>query len=291
MYSRIAQFLSASWLIHHNEITTHLPLLVSFLNGNKISLSDFGDDKKANTPYILGMQPNAVPSYSGLDDPNIPENSVAIIPIQGVLYDAKTLGLINNIRMAGANPNISAILFMVNSPGGMVFMTDIAAQTIKDCQLPTVAFVMNMAASAAMWLISACDYIVASSPLDSFGSIGTRTSFMDINGLLKEKLGITVYDIYATKSTHKDHEIRTLLEGDNTALTERLDFANEMFHAAIRQNLGIAEDSEVFAGDMYRAQRAIDLGLAHKIASFDDALQMAHDRGVAYRMKTLFNNY
>ncbi|MHC1707500.1 MAG: S49 family peptidase [Bacteroidales bacterium] len=297
MYARLLEFLSARWLIHRDEVLSYLPVMVSFINGNKLAIEDFADDKTRNKPYILtpyilkkSQGPNMVTEYE-LNDLSIPENSIAVIPIIGVIYSYKTQNLVNSIIEAENNPNISAILFVVNSPGGMVFYTDIAADVIKNTQKPTVAYVLNMAASAAMWLISAMDERIVSSRLDMVGSIGVMTTFMDMTGLLKEKLGITIYELYASKSTRKNNHIRELLKGNDKPILDDLDFTNEVFHQVIRENLGIKEDSEVFTGEIYNAEKAISLGLADRIGTFEQAIDSAYKKGLVHSIKSLNNNF
>ncbi len=291
MYSRLSDILSARWLIYRNEILNYLPLMVSFLNGNKMAISDFGADKENNKPYAVAEGPGKLADRWDLNDIELPENSIAVIPIQGVMVAWKTMELIDHIRMAENNPKIISILFLVNTPGGMVFMTDIAADAIKNSPLPSVAFVLNMAASAGMWLVSACNERIASSQLDRFGSIGVKTSFTDINGFLKDKLGITIYDIYATKATEKDGEIRALLSGDTKPIVDDLDFTNDIFHQVIIQNLGISEDSPAFTGAMFSAKRAIELGLCDRIDSIENAIDAAYKLGMKNRIQSMFNNY
>lgn len=233
----------------------------------------------------MGEDPfNPVNRYE-LDNPDIPSNSIAVIPIQGAIVSWKSIELISFLQKAEAHPNIIATVFLVNSPGGMVYYTDLTADVIKAASKPTVSVIMNMAASAAMWLISATDYRIASSPMDRIGSIGVRSSYTDFNGFLKEKLGITVYDIYASKSTRKDEEIRALLQDDQTKILQSADFINEIFHQAIRENLGLKEDSEVFTGAVYHAQKAIKMGLINEINTLSYAFEYAFKLGLSNRIK------
>jgi ClpP class serine protease len=286
MYSKLQSLLSARWLINQQEVLAYFPILLSFLNGNKISYADFQDDKLKNTPIIVNAFANVAES-SLLTDLNLPENSVAIIPIYGVMIASKTQELANNVLKAQANPSITAIVFLVNSPGGQVFYTDIAASIIKTCPLPKVSLVMNMAASAAMWLISGSDRILASSPLDMLGSIGVMSSFTDLSGLMKEKLGIAVTDLYATKSTLKNNQVRQLLLGNSKPIIEDMDFANTIFHNTMVANLGIAPDSEVFSGDVFYAEKAISLGLASGFSTLEKAIETASQMAASNKIKSL----
>ncbi len=82
--------------------------------------------------------------------------------------------------MAASNPNIAAIVLQIDSPGGEVSGTQQLADVIKSVQKPVVAFVDGMMASAALWIGSAADEIIASTPQDIIGSIGTMMSFGDM---------------------------------------------------------------------------------------------------------------
>lgn len=298
MLDRLLQLLDAKWLINRDVLLSYVPVFVAFMNGQKMMF-----DKSAGPrPYVVGFPEgkkkifitkatddiNLTDTY-GLDDPNLPENSVAVIPIEGVLMSWKTMEIVRQIRLANDNERICSIVFLVNSPGGMVFYTDITADVIKAVEKPTVSVIFNMAASAAMWLISATGYRIATSQMDRTGSIGVMTSFTDFNGFLKEKLGITVYEIYATLSTKKNEEIRQLLEGNRQPIIDDLDETNAIFHQAIIDNLGIKADSEVFTGAIYNAKKAIELGLINEINSLEYAVNYAYQLGLANIIKSQFS--
>lgn len=283
---RISQILNARWLISQEVVYNYLPAFLALANGQKFDFS--ASEKQRQKPYRLTITAGTIQTAENCDledGEDTPENSVAIIPIQGEILAWRTIELLKFIEQSENNPNIIAIVFMVNSPGGMVFYTDIAAARIKAIQKPTVSFVMNMAASAAMWLISGTNRIVASSPLDRLGSVGTMASVMDMAGFLKKKLGIDIFEIYADKSTNKNTEIRTLLDetlemADRTApIREDLNYVNGFFHKAIQENLGIDAESDVFTGKIFNATQAIEKGLAHEINSFEYAVTLAHKLG------------
>lgn len=284
---RVLEMLSARWLIHRDTALSYLPMMIAFLNGsdNFASLMPEAEEKKRSTPKVLAFSsaPGLMVQYE-FDDPCIPDNSIAVIPIQGPILSWKSMNLVDSIRKAQSNDNIIALLFPTNSPGGMVFYTDILAKEIKNCKKPTVASIMNMSASAAMWITSAMNYRIATSPMDWIGSIGVFTSYTDMQILLKDKLGITITDIYATLSTRKNEMSRALLEGNKKPIIDDLDFVNDIFHAAIRENLGIKADSEVFTGAIYNAQDAIKQGLINEINSLDYAIEYAYNAGLTNKI-------
>jgi ClpP class serine protease len=289
MVDRVLEMLSARWLIHRDTALSYLPLFISFLQGGE-KLSSFmprEEEIKRSRAKVLSLGTGGWSSMATeyeLSDPNIPDNSIAWIPIWGTILSWRSMNLIEVIRKARANDKIIALVFPVNSPGGMVFYTDILAAEIKEVGKPTVAAIMNMSASAALWLTSSMDYRIATSAMDSIGSIGVFTSFTDMQVLLKEKLGITIIDLYATKSTRKNEMVRSLLEGNTKPIIDDLDFVNEIFHAAIRQNLGIKADSEVFTGAIYNAQDALVHGLINEINSLDFAIEYAYKQGLTNKI-------
>ncbi len=289
MLDRLFQVLASDWLIHQDTVLSYLPAFIAFLNGAKFELKAEAGPK----PYIKAFNTDGTPDLIStvgkydLTDINIPENSVAVISIQGPIYSWQTMQLINDIKDAEENPQISSILFLVSSPGGMVSQLDIAADTIKNLSIPTVAAIFEMSASAAMWLTSAMNYRIATSPMDQAGSIGVMTSITDMSGLLKDKLGIVITDLYATKSINKNAEIRAFLEkGEKGPITTKLDFINNYFHAQVQKYLGIKADSEVFTGDIYFAEQAKEMGLINEINTMDYALQYAYTLGLKNKIST-----
>jgi ClpP class serine protease len=73
---------------------------------------------------------------------------------------------------AEGSPDVSAIALDINSPGGYVDGVDEVAQAIASASKPVTAYVGGMAASAAYWLATQADRLVALSPASRVGSIG-----------------------------------------------------------------------------------------------------------------------
>lgn len=87
------------------------------------------------------------------------------------------------------NPNIRAVLFEINSPGGSPVASEEIAGAIKELKLPTAAWIRETGASGAYWVAMSCSYIVAH-PLSITGSIGVLANsfgFEDLMQTLKLK--------------------------------------------------------------------------------------------------------
>jgi protease IV len=284
MYELAFQILSSYWLIHREAVLSYLPVFISFLNGNA-EVFTVGERQK---PYILFLGTSGTKQMDfSCDKEPIPENSIAVIPVMGTITPRLCQDLIAQLSKAEADEGICSVVLLVNSPGGTITQLDILAFTIRGLSKPTVAVVSGMAASAAMWIISAASYRIATSPLDQIGSIGVMISYMDFSSMLKEKLGISIFDLYASKSTAKNEEIRNLLAGDPAALTAKADFINGVFHKAIQDNLRISAQSEVFAGAIYFAEKARELGLIDEISSLDAAINHAYKLGLTHKIQTI----
>jgi protease-4 len=279
MLHRLLSILSAQWLIHQDTATAYLPLLIALVRGEKFSL-ELSDN---HTPQIMALGGDTMIPVAGkheLSDASLPENSVAVLPLSGPICSWDSQQLMQQLSAVEANDRINAVLLAVNSPGGMVSQTDLLANTIRQMTKPTVAAISGMAASAAMWVISAASYRIATSPMDLVGSVGTKVSIQDYSSLL-DKIGIKVSDFYATKATRKDEEVRAIKSGGDLApITAFVDFVNDIFHHAIRENLGIAADSEVFTGATFFAEKAKSLGLIDAIGTRASALDHAYQLGL-----------
>lgn len=289
--------LSARWLLAGEVAVNYLPLLVSFLNGQKITIDASLLGKTDSKPFAIhgNSDVNTVNRWD-LDSPDIPENSVGIIPIQGVLLDYDTSRISMFLKMAEQNPAINSVMLVVNSPGGMVSQIDLVSDQITAFPKPVITFVQDVCASAAVWLVSGSKKIILSSKLNRIGSVGVMTTFTDVWPAL-EKFGIDRREIYASKSTRKNFLKRNLQnqsltrEEQEKPLIDDLDFVNDFFHQSVSKNRNIALDSEVFEGDMYYSEKGIEIGLADEINTIDYALTLAHQLGLENKINQFTKFY
>lgn len=225
-----------------------------------------------------------------LTDPDLPENSIAVITVEGGIYPYISYRVEQLVKTANANPNINGILFFVNTPGGYVHRVDITSEVIAMSEKPTAVYATGMCCSGGMFMFCGAGRIFAASELDRFGSIGTMTTFSDDRKFWEEN-GFVDTDIYATLSTKKNYNIREAEKGNFEPIRDSLDIINQAFHQAISTRRGITIDpeSDVFNGSDFMASRAIELGLVDEIADFDTVLNWVVMEGMkwkAYSMTT-----
>ena len=132
------------------------------------------------------------------------------------------------------------VVLDIDSGGGQVSGTPEFHDFIKEYSKPVVAYTDGYMCSAAYYIGSAADHIIANKRADKIGSIGTMISFLDLTGYY-EKKGAKMITAYATKSTEKNKSFEDLLSGKpETYIKNELDPITETFHSdmkAARTNL------------------------------------------------------
>jgi len=280
----LAEILSNPWLISKERSNAYASVLLSMIKGETFSEGDSALTRERNRPYVIAGAGDQKQRF-GFTDANIPEGSVAVIPIRSEIlkYDQPcgprgTQSILNDVKSADQNPNIKSIVLVVDSPGGQVNGTDLLADSIKNSSTPVVAYIDGMAASAAYWIISGASKIIASSDLDRIGSIGTMMMVEDLQPAL-EQMGVKFHEVYATLSVDKNADFNQMLEGkyDNYRANV-LDVINDKFLASIRNNRSSLDESAL-TGNIYFAPKAIELGLIDEIGSYEKALEVAFSLG------------
>ncbi|MDP1623713.1 MAG: S49 family peptidase [Bacteroidales bacterium] len=276
----LAEILSGAWLISKERSTAYASILLSMLKGENFSDVDSSIARERNRSYVIGAMGDQ-PQRFGFSDTNIPEGSVAIIPIRSEIlkYDQPcgprgSHSILTDVKSADQNPNIKSILLVVDSPGGQVTGTDMLAEAICNSATPIVAYIEGMAASAAYWIISGASKIIASSDLDRIGSIGTMLMVEDLQPAL-EAQGVKFHEIYASLSVDKNSDFNQVLDGKYESYQKNvLDVINSKFLSSIKANRPAVDDSTL-TGKMYFAPEAIALGLIDEIGSLEYAISIA----------------
>lgn len=288
---KIQQILNGPMLCESGARSSLLIAIVSAIKNGSINAMEeklTNDDivSKAYAMNPISGKVQTADEYE-LNENDLPDNSVAVLWLEGMIYPWKSYRLEQQIIAINENPRIVATLVVINSPGGMVHRVDITTNAIKNSTKPVVAYVTGLACSGAMWLASAAHRIFCASPGDQLGSIGVMTTYMNDKKFF-ESMGMETKDIYATLSTEKNEQGRAAEAGDFAPIVSNLDFYNDLFHKTISENLGIALDTEnhVFKGRVFFAQEAIALGLAHEMGDMNTALNYALSEG----MKVQANN-
>ena len=277
------QFLSAilkgNWLIEPNFAFAQGSLIASFINRQteftpeKLNpLTAFAVDAKD----INGAKYNSSEGFKGA-----PQNSVAVISVKGVLMKedmvcgpagTATLGRI--IQQADNNPNISSIVLHIDSPGGTVDGTEALANIIRNTNKPVVAFVDGLMASAALWIGSAANEIIASTDTDEIGSVGVIMRFADWQPHW-EKKGVKFHTVAASTSPEKNKAFDELREGNYDAyIKDVLDPIDKKFMDTIKERFPNCEDKHL-TGKVFFARDIMGV-FVNSIGTLGDAVTRAY---------------
>ena len=167
------------------------------------------------------------------------------------------------------DPEIKGIMLRVDSPGGLITGVEELASTIAAARgkKPIVAYAYGNAASAAYWIASAADKIVAG-PTTMLGSIGVAVAVPKIR-----ESGWVEFVSSSAPNKRLDPESE---QGRNSIQT-RLDAMEAEFISAVAANRAVSGDkvlSEFGQGDVLPAREAVRAGMADLVGGMKDALSL-----------------
>ena len=274
-FELINSILKKPWAIDPAYVEGITPFLVNLLDGKAVAF----EKSFSVLPYAVVDAKSSSPSNINSAAPG----SIAVISMSGPLMKndqycgpVGTATINEWIKQADANVNIDGIILKIDSPGGTVDGTEEMARTIQNTKKPIVAYVDGLAASAAYWIGSSADEMIANGKTAMVGSIGTMMKFGDVQPVM-EKAGIKFHEIYASLSTDKNKAFRDATKDGNytTLINEILDPLNEVFLSSVKKNRSgkLSDKENVLTGKTYMAADAKKHGLIDKIGSMDDAMK------------------
>lgn len=284
LYSAVCR---GKWFISFRDVEANL-ILVDKLLERGITKEDA--EKRSDVepiPVLLSTGGKEAKSGNGFAD--APKDSTAIIPIHGTLLkygtycSYGTTELADILRQAAESSNISSVLLDIDSGGGSVDAIAPLVDAIQYAQSKGKSVVAHcdLCASAAYYIASYCDEIIASNQISSeFGSIGVMMSFPDY-AKYYEREGVKVHTIYSSLSDYKNAPFEMAKEGKYDMIREEeLDPLARDFQENVKANRGNKlklDTTGLVRGRMFYAKDAIAVGLADAIGTLDFAIQRARE--------------
>lgn len=276
----LSAILKGKWLLEPNFALTQGSLIAALVN--KQTDIEKEDPDLLSAYAVSAEDPNRARYswYHGFD--KAPKNSVAVIRLAGTLMKEDqycgpagmaTIGEI--IKEADQHPNINSIVLHIDSPGGTVDGTEALAQIVKNTQKPIISFVDGLMASAALWIGTSADEIMASTDTDEVGSVGVLLSFADIQPYW-EKQGVVFHTITASTSPEKVKMWEDLRDGKYEGyIKDVLDPLDEKFMAAVKQNRPNVTDKHL-TGKVFFARDVMDV-FVDSLGTLEDAVTRAYE--------------
>jgi len=216
-------------------------------------------------------------------------NGAAIIPVSGpITKEASFFSAIFGMtalddlqvqfNQALNDPNVQAIVFDINSPGGTISGVDSLSKMIYSARgdKPIVAFADGTMASAAYWLGSAAEIVVAESTA-IVGSIGTLAQHTDLSeadriaGVKRTYIASGKYKALGNDAEPLSLEGRQMIQGIT-------DYLYAVFVEAVANNRNIPVETvatDMAEGKEFIGQQAVDAGLADMVGTMDTAIGLA----------------
>ena len=163
------------------------------------------------------------------------------------------------------------IILYIDSPGGGLETYKIV-QAIKNLSVPKVCYIKYYGSSAAYWICSQADYIVAE-PYAITGSIGGIIMYMNFADLL-DKIGIKPVIIKEGELKDLGSPYRNLTEAEKEILYRKLKIFVDKFKDDVLSKRYIRNSSIAFSGEWFFGVEAKELGLVDDLGDYEVAKEV-----------------
>jgi protease-4 len=234
-------------------------------------------------------------------------DKIAVVPVEGIITSEPTDGsgfsmvsiIKEQLKLAGADRDVKAVILKVDSPGGEVLASDEIANAIRKFETgpdgkPVIVSMGSLAASGGYYVSVPSRWIVANE-LTITGSIGVIMDGFNYRGLL-DKIGVRPEVFKSGK--YKDMMSPTKSEDEITPEERQMiqDLIDETF-AKFKQVVQDGREaafkntphtdpgvSQAFSADwadyadgrILSGTRALQLGFVDELGDFDVAVKRAH---------------
>jgi signal peptide peptidase SppA len=269
-------FTETPWAILPSKLAVLEEIVYRHVNGEKLNAEEVQE-------RIHGAARPADHNMVSTGSPKM----VAILPLFGTIFPRANMmtdvsGATSADRFGAKfsdlvnNPDIGAIVLDINSPGGQVNGIAEAANRIFEARgkKPVVAVANHLMASAAYWIGSAADEIVATPDAD-MGSVGVFAVHQDVSRKLEQD-GVKVTFIKEGKYKTEGNPYEPLSDEARAVIQEHVSDAYDKFINALARNRGVKPDdvrNGYGEGRVVSAQHAVRLGMADRIETLDQTVE------------------
>lgn len=226
-----------------------------------------------------------------INDSGFSAGKIAIIDIQGVLYNSTPkgffkagenplAGLHERLKRAANDSSVKAIILRLNTPGGTVTASDAMYREVmrfkKQTGKPVIILMMDVAASGGYYIACAGDHIVAY-PSTITGSIGVIMQLVSIDGLLS-RVGVDATAITSGKNKDIASPFKKMTPEQRQILQDMVNDFYSSFRGLVKnarpkiptEKLDTATDGRIFTG-----KQALQIGLVDELGDLHDAYTTA----------------
>lgn len=164
-------------------------------------------------------------------------------------------------------------LMSVDSPGGTSQGIQELATLIQNSPKPIMVHSRGLLCSAAYWIASSANKIIANPDSSRIGSIGVIQLHVDHSKHL-EKEGINITTIKAGKFKDEASPLRPLTNEERNKLQSQADLLHDQFVTSVAKNRGLDTNKRMEWGEaqVFDASQALELGLIDGVGTELDAI-------------------
>jgi len=194
------------------------------------------------------------------------------------------------IRKARLDDDIKAVVLRVNSPGGSALASDVIWREIvlTKKEKPVIASFGDVAASGGYYIGCAADSIFVQ-PNTITGSIGVFGIIPNFQNLMTNKLGITFDGVKTGKYADIMATNRPMTAGERFIIQNELNriYSGFVSRVADGRKKSKAYIDSIGGGHVWIGTDAVQIGLADRIGSFNDAVKAAAKKAKLKKYKVV----
>lgn len=218
--------------------------------------------------------------FSGRTDRVVAVNSILHLELTGVILNGKKF--LKNLKTYSEDTKVKAVVISIDSPGGAVGPSQEINSEIKRVRektgKPVVCVSSGVMASGAYYSGVACDQIVVA-PGAMIGSIGVIMSFANFEKLF-DWAKMNFFSITSGKFKDSGAQYRPMRDDERALFQDMIDEVYAQFKETIIKDRKLREDvlAEYGDGRVFTGAKAVELGFADKVGTFEDAVKLAAEK-------------
>lgn len=214
------------------------------------------------------------------------KDKIAVVYAEGTfIMGEETAGAITEdqyvkvLRQIRKDDKVKAVVLRVNSPGGVATTAENILRELKllkEKGLPIIVSMGDVAASGGYLVAMAGDSILVETNTLT-GSIGVFATIPTAQELMNDKLGINFDTVLTGDLAAGFTPFKTFSERERQIMQANINNFYEHFLSTVAEGRGKtpAEIDEVAQGRVWTGPKAVEIGLADRVGTLDDAIASA----------------
>lgn len=202
-------------------------------------------------------------------------DGVGLVELKGVIVDGQET--IRHLRLMKKDEHVKAVVFRVDSPGGVVGPSQEIYAAVQDlAKKKKVVVSMGSVAASGGYYVSAPATLIYANPGTMTGSIGVLMKFSNMEGLM-DKIGMKAFTIKTGKFKDTGSPSRTMTDEEKAMLQGVIDSTHGQFVKAVAQGRRLSEEQvrSIADGRIFSGEQALALKLVDRLGTLQDAVEEA----------------